>query len=133
MNNELSVRPVDQDGATLRQITKAIAFLALLTGLLYLRVIVGEFVSKVRLNEFPLEAMLLLVFLVVATAGLALSWRYEGIGGLLALLGGIGLAVIDYDAFERGGWLAAVLYSSPFIISGGLCLVCWRQRRQARA
>ena len=129
MNNATNVQPTNDDPYELRIITKAVAFLALLTGLLYLRVIVGDAIMHLRAGEFPLEATLLLAFLVIATTGLVIAWRWEGAGGLLALTGGIGLAVIDYSAFGRGVWFAALLYSSPFIISGILCLGCWWQKR----
>ncbi len=129
MNKTTNVQPVSDGAYELRIITKIVAFLALITGLLYLRVIVGDVLSRLRMGDLPFEALLLFGFLVVATAGLALAWRWEGIGGLLAILGGIGLAVIDYGAFGRDGWFAALLYCSPFLISGILCLICWWQKR----
>lgn len=122
-------QPSNEETQELRLITKAVAFLALITGLLYLRVIVGDALTDMRAGSLPLEAILLFIFLVSAVMGLAVAWRREGVGGLMTLAGGIGLAVIDYTVFDRNGWFAAVLYSSPFIISGVLCLVCWWLRR----
>jgi len=120
------------DGHTneLRLITKAIGFLAFVTGLLYLRVIVGAGLTSLSSGELPLGVAIVFAFLLMATAGLLLSWRWEGLGGILSLLGGVGLAVMDYGVLGRNGWIAAFLYSSPFIISGTLCLLCWRQDRR---
>ena len=135
MKSAVNVQPGDNhidDGRTneLRLITKAIGFLAFVTGLLYLRVIVGAGLTSLSFGELPLGVTIVFVFLLTATAGLLLSWRWGGLGGILSLLGGVGLAVMDYGVLGRNGWIAAFLYSSPFIISGTLCLLCWRQDRR---
>jgi hypothetical protein len=131
----MNVQPGDNnavDGYTneLRLITKAIGFLAFVTGLLYLRVIVGAGLASFNSGELPIGVALVFAFLLIATAGLLLSWHWEGLGGFLSLLGGLGLALMDYEVLGRKGWIAAFLYSSPFIISGTLCLLCWRQDRR---
>ena len=135
MKSAVNVQPGDNhvgDDHTneLRLITKAVGFLAFVTGLLYLRVIVGAGLTSLSSGELPLGVTIVFVFLLTATAGLLLSWRWEGLGGILSLLGGVGLAVMDYGVLGRNGWIAAFLYSSPFIISGTLCLLCWRQDRR---
>lgn len=123
--NDITKAPMpNDDHFELRIVTKAVAFLAALTGLLYLRVIVGEVTTAIQQEDFPIEGVLMLILLLVATAGLIISWWREGLGGLLALIGGIGLAVIDYGLIGRGGWLVTILYCSPFIIAGVFCLVC---------
>lgn len=135
MKGAVNVQPGDNDVGNsptneLRLITRAIGFLAFVTGLLYLRVIVGAGLTSLSSGELPLGVALVFAFLLMATAGLLLSWRWEGLGGLLSLLGGVGLAVMDYGVLGRNGWIAAFLYSSPFIISGTLCLLCWRNNRR---
>jgi hypothetical protein len=125
MNNVEGVRNSDRDAYELRLITRAVVYLALLTGILYLRVAVVDGVAAIRDGQLPVAAILLLVFLIAGNLGLFISWRREAFGGALALLGGIGLAAIDYGVLGRDGWMAALLYSSPFIITGILCLACW--------
>jgi len=117
----------------LRIITKAVNFLALLTGLLYLRVAVGDLLAELRSDAVSSGILLLFTFLAIATLGLLLSWRWEGLGGLLAILGGLGLAAAGEGVYGSRGWLAALLYSSPFIISGVLCLACWWHKRTKSA
>lgn len=133
MKHAADIGQSNDDTYQLRPITKVVGFLALLTGLLYLRVVIAEGLAGLRAGHIPLVVVLLFVFLLVAAIGLVISWRWEGVGGLLALLGGLGLAIIDYNAFDRDGWLAALLYSSPFVISGTLCLACWWRQREAHS
>lgn len=123
--NDITKAPVQyNDHYELRIVTKAVSFLAALTGFLYLRVIVGEVTTAVQQDDFPTGGILILILLMVATAGLIISWWREGLGGLLAVIGGIGLAVVDYSILDRGIWLVTILYCSPFIIAGTFCLVC---------
>ena len=132
MKNAADFPQLNDSTQELRMITKAVAFLALLTGILYLRVVVGESLAAQTAGEPLTEILLLLAFLIIATAGLVVARWWDGAGGLTALLGGIGLAVIDYSILGRNQWYGAVFYGSPFVISGILCLVCWwRQRAYA--
>jgi hypothetical protein len=123
--NDITKAPVQNyDHYELRVVTKAVSFLAALTGLLYLRVIIGEVTTAVQQDDFPVGGVLMLILLIVATAGLIISWWWEGLGGWLAVIGGIGLAFVDYSIMDRGVWLVTILYCTPFIIAGTCCLVC---------
>lgn len=127
MRNAISVEDND-NGVELRLVVRTVRLFALLTGLLYLRVVAGDVLARNREGDLPLALALLLALLLVATAGLALAWRWEGLGGLIALGSGVGLALLDYPRYTENRWLAALLYSSPFIVTGGLCLLCRRRR-----
>lgn len=129
MKNTANLPQTNDNAYELRLITKGVAFLAIITGVLYLRVVVAEGLVGLRAGALPLQVIFLFAFLMIGVLGLLVAWRWEGIGGLLALMGGIGLAAIGYGIYGRSRWLAALLYSSPFIISGSLCLACWWQRR----
>lgn len=110
----------------LRLITRSLVFLALLTGILYLRVFVQGF-------SMSWAGVILPAFLAVALMGLLGTLRWEGMGGLLAVAGGLGLGILVYvSTTEPNRLLTAFFYSSPFIISGALSVACWWQaRRQA--
>lgn len=130
MNSMMNVPEADGRNYELRLITKWIGFLALLTGLLYLRVVVTETLAAIRSDEWSLVDLLPAVLLFVATLGLLLAWRWEGLGGLLAFVAGIALALVDYLVYGSEQWVAVLLYASPFVVAGGLCLVCWWRRRE---
>lgn len=113
----------------LRLVSKAVGFLALLTGLLYLRVLAGEGIPAVGIGGiteggFPLFALLLL-----ASAGLLLGWWRERAGGLVAVLSALLLAGMVYISAGRNQLLAALVYSSPFLVGGILFLACWWRER----
>jgi hypothetical protein len=75
--------------------------------------------------------LLSFLFLVVATVGLILTWRWEGLGGLIVVISGIALSIITYFLSSESHWLTIFFYGSPFIITGSLCLVCWHRARQS--
>lgn len=109
----------------LRLVSKAVGFLALLTGILYLRVMVGEGVPTIGIGSVKEGGILLFALLVIATAGLLIGWWRAGIGGLLAVFSALLLAGAIYAAAGRNPLLAAIVYSSPFLIGGALFLACW--------
>lgn len=113
----------------LQIVTKAVGFLAILTGVLYLRAMVGEgalvFEGSIAEND------LLLLFLALATAGLLAAWWQQAVGGVIAVLSALVVAAIVYATGESNRLLEAFIYGSPFLIAGGLFVACaWRARRQ---
>ncbi|MDX1613199.1 MAG: hypothetical protein R3300_02750 [Candidatus Promineifilaceae bacterium] len=131
LNHEQSLRNRHTRTATseLRPATRAVAFLALLTGVLYLRALAEHLLGMLQTNNLGPEDWLTPVFLIVGSIGLLLVWRHEALGGLVALLSGLVLAIGDHSAQGRYHWLVAFLYSSPFLVAGLMCLLCWRRRR----
>ena len=117
----------------LRLVTKSLLILASLTGVLYLRVFIVETFSAMSARGQGVLGLLSLALLVAATAGLLATWRWEGIGGLVATLSGLGLAVLSFLLATNNRWLTAFFYGSPFVITGGLSLVCLWQARVKRA
>lgn len=119
----------DQSQTELRLVTKGIEFLAILTGLIYLRVMIGEAIAQWqhgRLDPFAITTFLLLF---MATVGLLSAWHWNGVGGFVAVLCGIVLSLVVYAMAEANRLGAALLYGSPFIIAGGLEILCWWQKR----
>lgn len=114
----------------LRLIAKAVDFLAVLTGILYLRAVLVEGPPVIVGADLSRNVLGMLLLLSIATLALILAWRWEGIGGLVALLCAIGLGILVYETATNNKLLAAVLYSSPFFVTGGLFVACWLRGRQ---
>ena len=115
----------------LRLITKSLLFLALLTGLIYLRVFIVEIIPAMRVNGSPGIEIAKLVLLVAAMLGLLLIGRYEKVGGITAVFTGLLFGILVYRTTAQNPLLLTFFYSSPFIISGGLSLVhWWRQQHK---
>jgi hypothetical protein len=103
--------------------------LAILTALLYLRAMAsGGFLYRGMEDNIPVTTILF-VLMLVATAGLVLSWRWECAGGVLAILGSLAVATVVFTAFKENRILALLVYSSPFLVSGSLCLADWWKQR----
>ena len=130
MSNPTHVHRPGGNSNELRLVTKALVFLALLTAILYLRVFVaGLWISQT--SGRTQAGVILLAFLLAATLGLLMTFRWEGLGGLLAVAGGLGLGIlVNLTTSEPNKVLTAFFYSSPFIISGALSVACWWQARR---
>jgi hypothetical protein len=82
-----------------------------------------------ELDPYPWFENLIPVTLGLAVVGLVLAWKYEGIGGGMA----VGLSVVNlllYIATGRTKIGAVVLILTPVVIPGILFLICWRQTRE---
>jgi hypothetical protein len=106
--------------------------LAFLTAVLYIWVFVAATLWPMGVTGAGAIGLLSFLFLVVATVGLILTWRWEGLGGLIVVFSGIALSVVIYFLTNENRWLTIFFYSSPFIITGSLCLVCWHRARKQR-
>lgn len=113
----------------LQTVTRAVGFLAILTGVLYLRAMIGE--GALGFGGSLAENDLLLLFLALATAGLLAAWWQQAVGGVIAVLSALVVAAIVYATGGPNRLLEAFIYGSPFLIAGGLFVACaWRARRQ---
>lgn len=112
----------------LQMVSKAVGFLALLTGVLYLRAMVGE--GALALSGAEGNGLLLL-FLALATVGLLAAWWQQAVGGAIAVLSALVVAGLVYATGGPNRLLEAFVYGSPFLIAGGLFVLCaWRTRSQ---
>ena len=118
--------PQQKNGfSELRLFTKSLLLLALLTGLIYLRVFIVEIIPAMRDNGSTAVEIAKLAMLVAAMLGLLLTWRYEMAGGITAVLAGLIFGILVYRTAAQNPFLITFFYSSPFVISGGLSLLCW--------
>ena len=109
----------------LRLFTKSLVFLALITGLIYLRVFVVEILPAMEVNGTTAVELTKFVLLIMAMVGLLLTWRYQRVGGGTAVLTGLLFGILTYRTTTQNPLLLAFFYGSPFVISGSLSLVCW--------
>ncbi len=115
----------------LRFTAKSIGLLALLTGLIYLRVVGLESITAVRQGNWSQSAVVLFFLLVAATLGLLCAWRLEALGGSIAVASGLGIGILAYLTVEDNKLFTTFAYSSPFLIAGGLSLACWWRERSS--
>ena len=113
----------------LRFMAKSVGILALLTGLIYLRVVGVDSVNAIRTGQWGQSSVVLFFMMIVATLGLLCAWRLEAVGGVISLISGLGVALLAYYTFEQNRLFTTFSYSSPFLVAGGLSLACWWQSR----
>ncbi len=113
----------------LRFAAKSVGILALLTGLIYLRVVGLDSISAIRTGQWGQNSVILFFLMVVATLGLLCAWRLEALGGTIALVSGVGVGILTYLTFEENRLFTTFAYSSPFLVAGGLSLACWWRSR----
>ncbi len=70
--------------------------------------------------------------IVMMLLGIFLALKWEGLGGVIAMLGWIGFAVF-FRNDEVAEMLMLNLLLSPFMIIGGLYLFCWWAERKSQA
>jgi hypothetical protein len=113
----------------LRLVARAIAILALLTGLIYGYPILTGSVFELGGQLAYGRTLLLLLFLCVACAGLIVAWRWEGSGGLIAAASGFVLGALVYRFAGDNPLTSSLAYGSPFVIAGCLFLASWWRGR----
>ncbi len=82
------------------------------------------------LSWTSLQGMPLLLVLLVALAGVVIAWRWELVGGAMAL--GSAAAIMALVCAGSGFELfrCALLFTTPLLLAGALYLgCCWRKRR----
>lgn len=104
--------------------------LAVVTIALYLRALLaGGFLSVAPINGGVTAGVALAVALAVGSMALLAAWRWEWIGGIIALLCGVAVAVLVVTLVDNGPLWAAIIYGSPLAVSGSLYVLhAWRQR-----
>jgi hypothetical protein len=96
---------------------------------LFLQFIIESGAKLPALSWGSLQGMPLLLALVTAVAGVLVAWRWEAIGGAMALVGSMAVVVMVY--LESGPTLivAAVILTLPLVVAGAVYLgCCWRTR-----
>lgn len=110
-------------------LARSVGLLALLTGLVYLRALSTEGLLNPESGQGWAGAMLLFGLITTATLSVLCAWRWEVLGGVVAILCAVGIAFLAYQTFPEHPLFTAFAYSSPFLITGALFLACRRRRR----
>ena len=99
--------------------------LALLMAGFVLVMAIGEGFNPAKLNQ---RELLMSVAFFVMWAGLWLGWRWEGLGGLLVVVGMAAFYALDY-AFTGFGQFPRGWLFPTFALPGILFLACWFWRK----
>jgi hypothetical protein len=84
--------------------------------------------STTELNPYPWYENLIPFTLFTAIAGLALAWRWEGLGGAMAVIS-VAVNLGTYILTEREAVGIVLLILTPVLIPGILMLYCWYRSR----
>lgn len=77
-------------------------------------------------TPFTLEGAALGGLVLFVVTGVLIAWRWEGIGGTVEVIGGIGLSTFAYLTAGSNKVFAMSVSGLPFLISGVLVLIGWR-------
>jgi hypothetical protein len=69
--------------------------------------------------------MPLFIVLAMATVSVVIAWRWELIGGAMAVLDAIALSALVYFGSGRALYSTILMISLPFLVAGVLFLVSW--------
>jgi hypothetical protein len=73
--------------------------------------------------------MPLLFAMIVASAGVLIAWRWEMVGGAMAVIGAVAILALVYLGSGIILFRATIILIVPLIVPGVLFLVCyWRSR-----
>jgi hypothetical protein len=76
------------------------------------------------------QGMPLFCVLTAATVGVLIAWRWEMIGGALAVVSAVAISGLVYFGSARAVFPAALMASVPYFVAGVLFMACcWRTRR----
>jgi len=115
-----------------RKFPSTLQMLTSIYALLYLVFIIDNFLPAKNFNPYDLENIIVNLLFVLFLVGYYLSWKNEGVAGLIFIFWWIGmwclaLFVVEID---RG---AGVVMGLPLFILGILFMVSWdRKSRESR-
>jgi anti-sigma-K factor RskA len=111
-----------------RWIARMLGLLASVPFVLFL-VFLGATICP-RLSWSNPRGMPLLCVLSAATVGVLIAWRWEMIGGAMAVVAAVAISGLVYFGSARTVFPAAMMASVPYFVAGVLFLACcWRTRR----
>jgi CHASE2 domain-containing sensor protein len=78
------------------------------------------------------QGMPLFIIFVVAAVGVLIAWRWELIGGAIAVVCAIAINALVCLGSGRALFYAALMNSVPFFVAGILFLACYWRTRQTQ-
>lgn len=77
-----------------------------------------------------LEGMILAGLIIVMVIGVAIAWHWEGIGGIIVVIGSITLGTFAYITAGHNKFFAVSVTGLPFLLAGILFLTSyWKKRK----
>lgn len=110
---------------------RSLVLLALITSLLYGRVLLVDWVPGMWSRGSGWTASALVLLFVIGVGSLVCSWFWQRSCSLTAVLSGIGLLLIIGVAVPGESWLTAFFYGSPFAVAGLLSYWDWHAQQTA--
>jgi hypothetical protein len=75
------------------------------------------------------QGMPLLVALLVSLVGVVIAWRWELVGGVLAVGGAVAIIALVCAGSGFELFRCALLFTAPLLLAGALYMgCCWRKR-----
>ena len=111
----------------MRWVARVVGLLA--SGLFVLFLFCAGFEICPSLSWTSLQGMPLFIVLTMAAVGVLIAWRWEMVGGAMAVVGAVALSALVYFGSGRDVFSTALMISLPFFVAGALFLACcWRKR-----
>lgn len=110
---------------------RVIGVLAVLTVAIYLRAMLTGGLTAVKplMLSGNSTGLILVVLLAVGSVALLAAWRWEWLGGVIAILCAITAAGVAASLMQNNPLFAAFIYGSPLAIAGVLFVLHgWRQQ-----
>jgi hypothetical protein len=94
-------------------------------------IFIGEVIeaATTELVPYPFYENIIPFTLLTAVVGLALAWRWEGLGAIVNIVSVI-INFVTYLFTGREAWVVVLLILTPVLIPGILFLVCWFYSRR---
>jgi hypothetical protein len=103
--------------------------LGLLGGSLFMQFVFGSGARVIpALSWSRPEEMPLMMALAVAVAGGLIGWRWEAIGGAMALVSSGVTISLTYIGSGSERLILALVLTLPLLVAGSMYLACWRTR-----
>ena len=91
---------------------------------------VEEMVSE-DTEGMTIEGLTLVIIALVAVAGCIISFKREGLGGIILVLVAIGFGIHIALAAGRNHFLAWLTTGFPYLLAGVMFLYVWRQTKES--
>jgi hypothetical protein len=97
--------------------------------LFILSLFIGEFLRKGYINVAHPGHYVLLAFWGLASVGILMAWRWEGIGGFLAAFGIIAFNLLNIFWVQSPRMVGSIVASLFWLIPAFIFIYCWRKTR----
>jgi Na+/melibiose symporter-like transporter len=123
----------DYERRTKRNVARVIS--SVMTGFILLFT-VGQWIQELfegtLMQEWRLSTIGMAVYVVLITLGSSLGWWRENIGGTILVIAGLGMLSAMFIFLPPRDYLASLIFSLPFLLSGILYIMYWKESRSLK-